>query len=332
MSFFDDDDDDPLSPCSHRTGEASSSRQREPSLTSNTSFMDRLRSTSTVSSPPPLGQGQGQVHGHGRRRNEEDDIDRSRASASIFDESSISGYGYSGLDESINGERGIDDERMEGSELGLDVDLDLDLDMEELDDVKKLGKIWTRERGTVELGNWEGDLIDGIFDKLEQQQKMVNTLRSDPQTSEEEHFKLMLVQTEMERVKYLVRSYVRTRLHKIEKFTYHITLTPEIHHLLSGAELSHAKRYTELLHTHFQHSVLDSLPVWLRKMDDAYGDGLSMVTKPNRNVPVLIYCRKDCGEITLEGGERAALARGTTHLVKFKLVDRWISLGWAEVL
>jgi GINS complex subunit 4 len=44
---------------------------------------------------------------------------------------------------------------------------------------------------------------------------MVNTLRSDPQTSEEEHFKLMLVQTETERVKYLVRSYVRTRLHKV---------------------------------------------------------------------------------------------------------------------
>lgn len=44
---------------------------------------------------------------------------------------------------------------------------------------------------------------------------MVSALRSDPQTSEEEHFKLMLVQTEMERVKYLVRSYVRTRLHKV---------------------------------------------------------------------------------------------------------------------
>lgn len=44
---------------------------------------------------------------------------------------------------------------------------------------------------------------------------MVNTLRTDPETSEEEHFKLMLVQTEMERVKFLVRSYVRTRLHKV---------------------------------------------------------------------------------------------------------------------
>lgn len=49
------------------------------------------------------------------------------------------------------------------------------------------------------------------------QQKMIETLRSDPQTSEEEHFKLMLVMTEMERVKYLVRSYVRTRLWKVSE-------------------------------------------------------------------------------------------------------------------
>ena len=31
-------------------------------------------------------------------------------------------------------------------------------------------------------------------------------------------------------------------------------------------------------------------------------------------------------------GEAAALAKGTTHLVKYNLVERWINLGWAEVL
>lgn len=65
--------------------------------------------------------------------------------------------------------------------------------------------------------------------------------------------------------------------------------------------------------------MLDSLPEWLRKMDDTYGDGLKMgesaaitphferhemlmraVSKPNMNLPVLVYCRRDCGEITLE--------------------------------
>lgn len=46
---------------------------------------------------------------------------------------------------------------------------------------------------------------------------MLDTLRADPQTSEEEHFRLVLVQTEMERAKYLVRSYVRVRLHKVSE-------------------------------------------------------------------------------------------------------------------
>ena len=50
---------------------------------------------------------------------------------------------------------------------------------------------------------------------LTPQQKMITTLRADQATSEEEHFRLVLVQTEMERAKYLVRSYVRVRLHKV---------------------------------------------------------------------------------------------------------------------
>ena len=153
----------------------------------------------------------------------------------------------------------------EASRFGDEADggLDPDGDEDELGDVKRMGEVWVKERGTVEIMGWEGDLVDSLFDKLEQQvrrlrpvsrldnpssflppfhivtsgvgeltvtltlpscppphlshvqQKMLQTLRSDPQTSEEEHFKLVLVQTEMERVKFLVRSYVRTRLAKV---------------------------------------------------------------------------------------------------------------------
>jgi hypothetical protein len=44
---------------------------------------------------------------------------------------------------------------------------------------------------------------------------MLELLRSDPKTSEEEHFKLQLVSTEVERVKYLIRSYLRCRVDKV---------------------------------------------------------------------------------------------------------------------
>lgn len=55
---------------------------------------------------------------------------------------------------------------------GTDADLDLDLlngDDEEDNDVKRLGRAWVKERGTGDIMPWEGDLIDLLFDKLEQQ-------------------------------------------------------------------------------------------------------------------------------------------------------------------
>jgi hypothetical protein len=43
----------------------------------------------------------------------------------------------------------------------------------------------------------------------------VQALRGDPDSSEAEHARIMLVQTEAERVKFVVRSYIRTRLYKV---------------------------------------------------------------------------------------------------------------------
>ena len=40
--------------------------------------------------------------------------------------------------------------------------------------------------------------------------------RADITLSEEDHYMTMLVQTEVERIKFLVRSYIRTRLAKVD--------------------------------------------------------------------------------------------------------------------
>lgn len=42
-------------------------------------------------------------------------------------------------------------------------------DEDEGNDVKRLGRIWVKERGTGDIMPWEGDLMDQLFDKLEQQ-------------------------------------------------------------------------------------------------------------------------------------------------------------------
>ncbi len=100
---------------------------------------------------------------------------------------------------------------------------------------------------------------------------------------------------------------------------------------------------------HYSSSVLDSLPDWLRRLDESSGGvlmgewgvsgdqleedtQLTPVAQPNLNQPVLVYIRQDCGSIKLDEDELAELTKGSTHLVRYKDVERWVQLGWAEVL
>lgn len=71
------------------------------------------------------------------------------------------------LDRDVELDRG-GDEIQEGPFAGLGIDMD-GKDDEDLDDVRRLSRIWVRERGTVDIMPWEGDLVDTLFDKLEQQ-------------------------------------------------------------------------------------------------------------------------------------------------------------------
>ena len=120
------------------------------------------------------------------------------------------------------------------------------------------------------------------------QSDAVQLLRSDPTTSEEEHIRIILVQTEIERVKFIVRSYVRTRLFKvwsvvvsfpnthfrlssfvqIERYARFIATNAEIQTRLTAAERDHALRHAKLTDQHFHLAVLQSLPEKQSHLDD----------------------------------------------------------------
>ncbi|CCO36598.1 DNA replication complex GINS protein sld5 [Rhizoctonia solani AG-1 IB] len=107
----------------------------------------------------------------------------------------------------------------------------------------KLLRVLMNERYAPELLPWEGQLVEDVLEKLHQQSQMVEYLRSDDSTSEDEHFRMSYVQLDMERIKFQIRSYVRTRLHKIEKYATHIMATPELQSRMSVLEQNHAMRF-----------------------------------------------------------------------------------------
>lgn len=81
--------------------------------------------------------------------------------------------------------------------------------------IHQLTHAWLNERGSPELLPWPGDLVDTVMDQLQQQQAILDSLMSDTATSDEEHFRLNLVQLDADRCRWLLRSFLRTRLDKV---------------------------------------------------------------------------------------------------------------------
>ncbi|KAF8598123.1 GINS complex, Sld5 component [Ceratobasidium sp. AG-I] len=194
---------------------------------------------------------------------------------------------------------------------------------------QKIMRVAMSERYAPELLQWEGQLVEDVLEKLHQQNQMVEYLRSDDATSEDEHFRMSYVQLDMERVKFQIRSYVRTRLHKIEKYATYIMANPEMQSRMSVLEQNHAINYKKLFSAHMHRTVLDNLPENLRSLSESFPDGHSMVPKPNLTQGIFIYATEDCGQVQLPDGDAVNVEKGSLHLFQYATVQHLVKRGQA---
>src|SRR5436305_669103 len=80
-------------------------------------------------------------------------------------------------------------------------------------DLQALSRAWVTERVAPELLPWPGELIDRVMGRIRTQIECVEeqTGDMDPKTN----FRLIVIGTELERWKFLVRSFLRTRMAKV---------------------------------------------------------------------------------------------------------------------
>lgn len=102
----------------------------------------------------------------------------------------------------------------------------------ETQDLPELTRAWVTERSAPELLPWPSALMERVLDRIHQQVSHVAKSSApsanaagrvqievveeqvgnmDPKTN----FRLIIIQTELERFKFLVRSYLRTRIAKV---------------------------------------------------------------------------------------------------------------------
>ncbi|KAJ8519204.1 hypothetical protein ONZ45_g3828 [Pleurotus djamor] len=175
---------------------------------------------------------------------------------------------------------------------------DNDIDIDELMP-PQLIRLWMNERHAPDILPVQEHLLAGILDHIRHQSDAVQLLRSDPDASQEEHFRIVLVQTEIERIKFIVRSYLRTRLFKIEKYARYIVSNPEIQTRISASERTYASKQAQILDQHFHETVLKSLPEAQSHLDDTPIFMPPMVTEPDKFKAVFVHALKQCPPILL---------------------------------
>ncbi|KAI0300688.1 GINS complex Sld5 component [Multifurca ochricompacta] len=201
--------------------------------------------------------------------------------------------------------------------------------------LQQLVRHWLNERHAPDILPVQAEVLGALLDHIRRQTDTVQALRGDPDTSEAEHARIMLVQTEVERVKFVVRSYIRTRLYKalqIEKFARYIVATSEVQEKLSQAELDHARRFAQLTENHFQASVLQSLPPHQQGLEDNTPFTPPMISGPDKSRAVFVHARDECPPVRLPDGTTMQMQKGQIVLTPYAVVEQLLAMGSVELI
>ncbi|KAI9146334.1 hypothetical protein BKA69DRAFT_15227 [Paraphysoderma sedebokerense] len=150
-------------------------------------------------------------------------------------------------------------------------------------------------------------------------------------------FRIMDCKAEIERIRFVLSSYLRTRIHKIEKFAKYIERTSSEMEKLSPAEKTWVKeclidRYNKGLDRHFKDSALKYLPPNMQKLDevDGYAE-LDMVTKPDLDGTVCIQVLEDIGEYSLSNREdqedTIRMEKGQIYFLRYSSIRQLLDEG-----
>ncbi|KAI0247317.1 GINS complex Sld5 component [Lactifluus subvellereus] len=202
---------------------------------------------------------------------------------------------------------------------------------------QQLVRHWLDERHAPDILPVQAEVLGALLDHIRRQTDTVQALRGDPDSSEAEHARIMLVQTEVERVKFVVRSYIRTRLYKgryIEKFARYIAASPEAQERLSQTELDHAKRrvFAQLTENHFRVSVLQALPPHQQGLDDNTPFTPPMISEPDKSRAVFVHARDECPPVRLPDGTTMQMQKGQIVLTPYAVVEQLLAMGHVELI
>ncbi|CAM9278851.1 unnamed protein product [Ectocarpus sp. 12 AP-2014] len=202
------------------------------------------------------------------------------------------------------------------------------------EDVAKLRTLWRNEVSAPELLKVDEHLVSDLIQQVENQQEIVDDARASP----EEAFSASLYQMELDRLRYSLSKYLRTRLRKVERDALHVlsTVDGEMQGRLSDREREHAKGYVDMLEDHFTRTCLSQMPSNFRSLTNTSQEE-NMVQEPNLDTFVVCRARDDVGLVQIgeaAGREESSmdLRQGDMFIVRYRPIRTLVLGGRVDLI
>lgn len=205
---------------------------------------------------------------------------------------------------------------------------------------EQLVQAMINERMAPELLPYQHDLMATVLQEIQNQQQFLLDSHEYGDSNAESgivspdfKLQLMIIETDLERITYLVRLYIRTRLAKLDSFTifYSNEVSQELQlpglSRLSDQERMYLQKHTQLLSQLYNRSFLKKLPSFLTYLDDNNG-AESMVTEPDLDTPVFIRVQSESPIYISLGTEGdLELVKDGIYVVRYRLVQKYVQIG-----
>ncbi|CAK8532563.1 unnamed protein product [Lathyrus sativus] len=203
-------------------------------------------------------------------------------------------------------------------------------------DVELLKRAWRNEKAAPEILPFQSDLVARVREQIELMEETVE----EKSTVGTDHLSVSLYQMDLDRTLFLLRSYLRTRILKIEKYMFHIRKTEELWNRLSKDEKIFTERCSDDLKKHLEESVLSKLPENYQSYErqSIISEEDDMIPEPRLDTFVLCRSKDYLTGIQLGDGpvdDRSKLFEmeaGVLYFICYKLIKPLVESGKIELL
>ncbi|KAL8592132.1 hypothetical protein ACOMHN_033503 [Nucella lapillus] len=206
-----------------------------------------------------------------------------------------------------------------------------DVEMTAAEVLQKLEDAWLNEKFSPELLDARMDLVECMMDQL-------SAMEQNLKLADKGDLKVSLHRMEVDRIRFIVASYLRLRLQKIEKYTNHVLWREDQKQendepLMSDAEREFARKFQAARKGHFDTLALKHMPPNMQSAEKEMTG-----VKPKLDSYIFLRVNENTENVlveedTLEAGEEIIdMEKGDQHIIRYKPIASLVHSGAVSLI